>query len=217
AKAEMLAQLRAEIDRLSPVCRSVVQMRLDGASVDEITSVTGLTGKQVNDAWRRAQVRLRRRLAGRLDVESLSEVERAQLRELAQELPEVSREVALLRLAGMSVPEISDQLGMTRSQAHNAWRHAEDLLRKLQDDPQEARRVKSGNGRVAVWQKERDRLRVVAQTLAPATRRVALMRLDGMSHQEIAEQIGLTAGGVGSVWKRALDSFTRTGHLPAVA
>jgi RNA polymerase sigma factor (sigma-70 family) len=215
AKAEMIARLRTEIDRLSPACRSVVRLRLNGAGLDEITGETGLTAKQVSDAWRRAQVQLRQRLVGRLDVESLSDAERAELRELAQELPDISREVALLRLDGLSVPQIAQKTGMTRGQAHNAWRHAEDLLRKLQDDPKVARRAK--HGREAVWQKERDRLRVAAQALGSATRRVALLRLDGVSHRQIAEQLGCPVGTVASAWRYALDSFTRAGHLPLAA
>ncbi|MEV7228946.1 sigma factor-like helix-turn-helix DNA-binding protein [Polymorphospora sp. NPDC051019] len=215
AKAEMLTQLRAEIERLSPLCRSVVRLRMDGAPVEEITAALGVTTKQANDAWRRAQAQLRRRLVGRIDVESLSDAELTQLRTLAQELPEVSREVAVLRLAGMSVPQIAARTGASRHQVHNAWRHAEDLLRKLQDDPQATRAARPG--RVAVWEKERDRLRGAAQSLPPATRRIALMRLDGLTHPQIAEQIGCTSGTVASTWKRALDTFTRAGHLPMAA
>jgi RNA polymerase sigma factor (sigma-70 family) len=215
AKVEMLARLRAEIERLSPLCRSVVRLRMDGAPVEEITSVLGVSTKQANDAWRRAQAQLRRRLVGRIDVESLSPAELAELRTLAEELPEVSREVAVLRLAGMSVPQIAAETGMPRHQVHNAWRHAEDLLRKLQDDPQATRATRPG--RVAVWEKERGRLKVVAQTLPPATRRIALMRLDGLTHPQIAERIGCTSGTVASTWKRALDTFTRAGHLPMAA
>ena len=62
-----------------------------------------MTGAQVGNAWTRAQRELRRVLAGRLDVEGMSEVERRELRKLAQELPPISREVALLRLARVSM------------------------------------------------------------------------------------------------------------------
>jgi RNA polymerase sigma factor (sigma-70 family) len=214
-KQEMTDRLHAEIERLSPTCRAIVRLRLDGADCAEIGEVTGLSSKQAGDAWRRAQIDLRRRLVGRIDVDTLTEQDRAQLQELAQELPPVSREVALLRLAGTPMPEVATTTGMTRTQAHNAWRHAEDLLRKLQNDPQAARRP--AVGRVATWQKEQDRLREAAQQLTPATRRVALLRLAGMTHPEIAEQTGRSVGTVASAWKRALDSFTRTGHLPAAA
>ncbi|MDG4794592.1 sigma factor-like helix-turn-helix DNA-binding protein [Micromonospora sp. WMMD1082] len=215
AKTEMLARLRAEVQQLSPLCRSVVRLRMDGAPLEEITAATGLTRQQVNDAWKRAQVRLRRRLVGRIDVESLSAGELAELLELVRELPEGSREVAALRLSGVSESQVAERLGMTRVQSRNAWRYAEDLLRKLQDDPQATRAPKGG--RVAVWQKERDRLRVAAQSLSPAARRVALLRLDGLSYPRIAAQLGCTRNTVASTWSRALDAFTRAGHLPMAA
>lgn len=212
-KQEMTARLHAEIAQLSPVCRTVLRMRLDGADYAEIAQATGLSARQIRDARHRAEVRLRRRLAGRLLVESMTEAEREQLRQLATELPVISREVALLRLEGMAVPQIAAALGMSQVQASNAWRHAEDLLRKLLDDPSMARRP--GTGRVAVWGKERDRLRAAAVELSPATRRVALLRLDGMTHTQIAKQLNYTPGGVASLWRDALDHFTRRGLIAA--
>ncbi len=212
-KQELTARLHTEIGRLSRTCRDVVRMRLSGADGAEIAQVTGLTSKQVGDAWRRAQVELRRRLVGRLDVDGMSETERRNLRELAQELPPISREVALLRLARVSVPEIAVSLGMTRTQTHNAWRHAEDLLRKLLDDPIRTRQPSWG--RMAAWQKERDRLNASVDLLSPGRRSVAQLRLTGLTHPEIAEQLGCPVGTVASTWRDALDQFTRLGLLAA--
>jgi len=212
-KEVMIERLRGEIARLSRTCRRVVRMRLDGAPTEEITKETGLSAKQIGDAWRRSQTQLRRKLLGRIDVAALSDTERAELLALAEELPDISREVAVLRLNGMEAPEIESRTGMTRSQVHNAWRHAEDLLRKLQDDPALARRPKSG--RLAQWQRETDRLRAAVPLLSPALQDIATMRLNGMSHPEIARALHRPVGSIGSAWRSALDTFTRAGLIRA--
>jgi RNA polymerase sigma factor (sigma-70 family) len=212
-KQELTARLHAAIEQLSPRCRAVVRLRLAGADCAEIRQATGLSGRQVTNAWKLAQADLRRRLAGRIDVNAMSEAERRELRKLAQELPPMTREVALLRLTGMPMAEVAAMTEMSKPQAHGLWRHAQDLLRKLMDDPARARR--SQVGRMAAWQKERDRLAASIDLLTAAHREVARLRLAGLTHSEIAERLGRSEGSIGSAWRRALDQFTRLGLLPA--
>lgn len=212
-KPQLAGRLNVEIDRLSPRCRAVVRMRLDGADYTEIARTVGLTGEQVRGAWRRAQVELRRRLVGRIDVDTLSDTDRDRLCELAAELPPAARQVALLRLAGTPIPQVAKSLAITGTQAHNIWRHAEDLLRQLLDDPGLARRP--AGGRQAAWLPERARLRQAAELLSPARRRVALLRLEGLTHPEIAARLGCPEGTVNAAWSAALNQFQHAGLITA--
>jgi RNA polymerase sigma factor (sigma-70 family) len=213
-KQEMIEQLHTELRRMLPVHRTVVRMKLDGADNREISRETGLSTAQIAGTWTRAKATLRRKLVGGIDVTALSDAERAEWLALAEQLPDVSRTVAQLRLTGLSNQEVGDRAGMTRAQATGVWRHAEDLLRKLKDDPHLARQPQ---GRTAVWEKERDRLREALPTLSPTLRPVAAMRLDGKTHTQIAQELGRPVGSIGSSWRRALDSYTRSGLLPRAA
>ncbi|MBX7269772.1 sigma-70 family RNA polymerase sigma factor [Micromonospora sp. Llam7] len=140
-KEAMVSALHEAIGTLSAFEQTVVRMRLDGQGQSEIARELGRTPKQVDSAWTTAQRRLRRQLAESVDVENCSEVERATLRELAAALNPSMREVAQLRLDGLSPAEVAARVGMSAAMERQAWRRAKDVLSRQLADPAAAARA----------------------------------------------------------------------------
>jgi len=116
ALAEMLPE---------PLCK-VALLRLDGVAEREVAQRLGLTYAQARRAWVMAKDEIRRRLADRQYGRNaaIGPHEQLRMREVAQILPVLQRQVALLRLAGQRNGEIAQTLGCSNKAVTNRWRRA---------------------------------------------------------------------------------------------
>jgi len=119
-------RVRALADLLpEPLCK-VALLRLDGVAEREVAERLGLTYAQARRAWVVAKDEIRRRLAdpqyGR--NAAIGPHEQLRMHEVAQTLPELQRQVALLRLAGQRNCEIAQTLGCSNKAVTNRWRRA---------------------------------------------------------------------------------------------
>ncbi|HZM83835.1 MAG TPA: sigma-70 family RNA polymerase sigma factor [Candidatus Limnocylindrales bacterium] len=103
--------------------RQVALMRLDGMRSCDVVAATGLDRQSVCRKWREAKHSLRRRLID-TPKRSLGEQDTAKLRQLAQNLPERARQIALMRLDGMRQRDIIHATGLTQNTVQHAWTRA---------------------------------------------------------------------------------------------
>jgi RNA polymerase sigma factor (sigma-70 family) len=130
------------------------------------------------------------------------------------------------RLDGLCAEDIAARLGLSVAQVHKAYENAAAVLRHrlVRDDDQAApdddqaaderpdnvvpmRRMAVPNGA------DRARLREAANTLPPATRRVAVLKLDGHTNPAIAARLGVSVSTVCGAWRRACCAFSQTGVM----
>jgi len=122
-------------------------------------------------------------------------------------LAPTQRQVARMRLDGMSFAEIAQSTGETECRVKKAWERARASL---------TRRLTSPVG-LAPWPRAhltdgvRAKLLAVAETLPPAARRVAQLRIDGARGEDIAQTIGCSVPAVAESWRRARRAFARRG------
>ena len=205
---ELRDKMQAGIATLCPRQRDVIKLLLDGSTQAEIATHLGLTPLQVQSAKRTAEVQLRAKLADPLDDATV-----AQLRDAIALLPDPHRQVTYMRMIeGLGLREIAEQTGIDYEAVRQITNRARINMRSTLVSP-----VANGVGDLAAARAKRERqvaqLRKDAQSLPPAQREVALLRLDGMKFREIAAALGKTHTGVDGVWRAAQNSFTRIGAL----
>ncbi|WP_432833543.1 RNA polymerase sigma factor [Dactylosporangium sp. CA-092794] len=118
------AQARALAEALTGVSRTIALMRLDGFGTAEIQRQTGRTGQQVGSLWFRAKAAMRRM---QLDpAASKRPADASQLRAVLDDLPETTRRVVRLRLDGLTVRQVAEQIGRSERFVYTAWQRARE-------------------------------------------------------------------------------------------
>jgi DNA-directed RNA polymerase specialized sigma24 family protein len=245
-------RLHVAIAGLSPTQRQAALLWLDGASTPrQIAERAGWSYRQAKDAWNHARQELRHALSRdepadvltrlrALDALTAAEAtpdpgvvaERADLRarieQVVGQLPPLQRQVARLRVAGLSATEIAERTGLTPRQIQRAWSSARPVIEQHAEAgaaPQprpdrnwcgvsveevRARVLRSITNTDATGQAElRARVDRAAEGLCPAQREIARLRLDGLGLTEIAEQTGRTYTQAKKTWTRAKQNLTR--------
>jgi RNA polymerase sigma factor (sigma-70 family) len=133
AKLAMLARLRAAMEKLCPLQRDVMRLRLEGLSTADIAVKTELTVQQVKSATSRAYAILRRAVGE--PIEDIYAADRRRVRAAVELLPEAQREVMSLRLSGLRQMEIAEHLDLPRLKVGNLWWAAEQSLRRRLAEP----------------------------------------------------------------------------------
>ena len=160
-REQKLAKLREAAQQLAPAQRQVTLMRLDGKLLREIADETGKTIAGVDGVWRAAQNSLTRlgaladgstvptgpATAGLREANPLGDLDAARtkrqqeidtVRQNVQVLPPVQREVAMLRLDGLTFTEIGKTLGKSKAAVVSAWRAGQASLARPADRPARA-------------------------------------------------------------------------------
>lgn len=167
------------------------------------------------------------------------EQQRQQLREriyraLAQ-LGPVQRQVARLRLDGLTAQETAERTGMSPGQVKSAWQSARlslqrrltgGMVRRDHDDALSqlgalddlAAAYETAEPGVHVEREQlRQRVAAAVERLYPAQRDVARLRLAGCTPAQIAEQTGLARNQIAGIWIDARANLVRALTDPAVS
>lgn len=225
-----VAQLRDAIALLPDPHRRIAYLRMvEGLGLRQIAEEVGIAYDRVLQIATRARISIRRTLA-EPTVNGVGDLAAARakrdrdlavLRQAAQELPAGQREVALRRLDGMRFKEIAAELGKTHAGVDGAWRAAQNSLARrgaLTDAstiPTPAAGDSQGNPLADLdaartrRDRAKDAARAAAQSLPPAQREVALLRLEGLLLSEIGARLGKSKAAIQSAWRAGQASLAK--------
>jgi RNA polymerase sigma factor (sigma-70 family) len=226
--------LEPVVGMLPQQAREVARLRLDGLDNDEIADRAGLSVERVRELWAQAFDLLRLSLSPRAGAKQVTGRPRRKPRKesgrltlpanfdqgaflkTAMSLPAAARRVALLKLENLPNAEIAEALGCAVATVGSHWRRACLAFAKVGLIQTTHRAfIPAGAMAMATDTAPQD-LRAAVATLSPAMARITGLSLDGLSHKQIADELGCSTGTVGTTLFNARRLLAGRGiNLPA--
>ncbi|MFD0599905.1 sigma-70 family RNA polymerase sigma factor [Catellatospora coxensis] len=227
-------QLEPALGTLPQQAREVARLRLDGLDNDEIADRAGLSVEQVRKLWEQAFDMLRASLSPRAGAKQVTGRPRLKPRKetgrltlpanfdqgaflkAAMTLPAAARRVALLKLENLPNAEIAQALGCAVATVASHWRRACLAFANVGLIQTTDRAFIPAGAMAMATDVSPQELRAAVATLSPATARITGLSLDGLSHKQIADELGCSTGTVGATLFNARRLLAGRGiNLPA--